>query len=72
MRVCAESLTPGYYIIIQNTQRAKVHAGRIIIVSKAKGMMGVQPAVVGMTPGAGLVKYSVHSRLCLILFLFPA
>src|ERR1700733_15223858 len=55
MRVGAEALAGVYRIIVQNPQHAKVHALRVIIICKAKSMVTVKPAVVGMPAGFGFM-----------------
>jgi hypothetical protein len=51
-----KACTAFYHIVIEYTQGAKVNAGRIVVAGKAKRMIGIQPAVVGMAAGMGFMQ----------------
>lgn len=47
MRMRAETLAGRDAIIVDDAQRTEAHVRRIVIISKGKGVMRIQPAVVG-------------------------
>lgn len=59
MRMGSEAFSRSYPVVVQNAQRAEIHAGGVVILVKTECMAAVEP----------VIPKSVHGfRLCLLLF----
>ena len=56
VRVRAETHARRHGIVVEHAQHAEVHALGVVVVREAEGVARVEPAVVRMPTGAGLVK----------------
>ena len=50
MAVHPEALARLHSVFIDDPQRTEAHVGRVVVGVEGKGMLGIQPAVVGMAP----------------------
>ena len=53
----AEPHALGHSVVIEDAQYAEVSPLRVVIISEAKGVMGIQPAMIGVATGIGFVQY---------------
>ena len=74
--MCTKTHTGVYTVVIQYPKYTKVHPVGIVIISKAKGVVRIQPAVVSMAAGIGfmqngvLCKFRIYIRQVVIAYGF--
>src|SRR4029077_17244999 len=67
MTVRAETLARRHAVLVNHAQRAKAHEPRVVIISKRKGVIGIEPTMIAMAPLVGFanVKHNgTRSLLC--------
>jgi len=53
MRMRAEPLSRRHDVIVENTQRTKVHPRRVMVLTKAERVMGIEPSEIKVATLAG-------------------
>ena len=63
MRVGAKTAASCYNVVVEHTQHAEMHAIGVVVIGKGKGVVTVEPTVVGMAARSGAVNnHAVHDR----------
>ncbi|MNO00548.1 hypothetical protein D3C81_2204630 [compost metagenome] len=62
--VRAETAAGGDAVVVDHAQRAKAHVSGIVVVGEGKGVKGIEPAMVGVTPFGG----AANRKHCGLLF----
>jgi hypothetical protein len=65
VRVHAKAATGADAVFVDDPEVAKAHVARVVVIGEGKGVMGVEPAVVGMAALAGGPEddHGLNSRL---------
>jgi hypothetical protein len=67
MRVLAEACATPHDVVVQYAQHAKVYPARVIVAREAKGVVSVQPAVVGVASCVCCMKNCFAHKLSFLL-----
>ena len=59
MRMCSKSSCCGDFIIVEYAEYTEVHPFRIVVVGKTKGMLTMQPAMIGIASGGGTMQNAI-------------
>ena len=62
VRVSTKAHSGSNNIVVENPQEAKMHLFRVVEMGKTKGVVGIQPAVVGMSTFVGSNKCCFHGN----------
>ena len=62
--MCGKPIARRHPILVHHPQRTKAHSGRIVIIGERKGVMRIEPTMIGMAPVVGFEELNHVSSQC--------